>query len=272
MRSLARRRPITGRGYDIAYQAFGPLTCNAYTLVCNATNEAAIVDPSSYDSSEFAILRNRLKGKDVKHILLTHGHADHVAGVAAAAKEWPHAKIHLHPFEEENYRMAKTHGKNFGMEIEKLPPPTDEIVDGDILKIGESIQLRCLHTPGHAPGHVVFADDHQTSVNGDVILGGDLLFHGSVGRTDFYNSSMEDLLASLRRLYEELDEESIVLSGHTTPTYLNKERAENPFVVHALNQPKEWYEEAKARHQWKSRNSIDDDYEEPLDAERLGSQ
>ena len=146
--------------------------------------------------------------------------------------------------------MAQVHGKNFGMELPKLPPPTDEIVDGSILKIGENIQLKCLHTPGHAPGHVVFAEDQQTD-NGGVILGGDLLFRGSVGRTDFFNSSMEDLLASLRRLYEELDDESIVLSGHTTPTHLNKERAENPFVAHALNSPEEWYQEAKERHGWK---------------------
>ena len=119
------------------------------------------------------------------------------------------------------------------------------------MKIGETIQLKCLHTPGHAPGHSVFADDQPSDNNGDVIVGGDLLFRGSVGRTDFYNSSVEDLLASLRRLYEKLDDESIVLSGHTTPTYLNKERQENPFVAHALRSPEEWYKEAKERHQWK---------------------
>lgn len=249
MRSLTQRKAIAGRGYDVAYQAFGPLACNAYTLICNATNEAAIVDPSTYDSSEFAMLQDHLEGKEVKHILLTHGHADHVSGVADAAKQWPDAKIHLHPFEEENYRMSQVHGKNFGMVFPKPPPPTDEIVDGSILKIGKNIQLKCFHTPGHSPGHVVFADD-QTD-NGDVMLGGDLLFRGSVGRTDFFNSSMEDLLASLRRLYEELHDESIVLSGHTTPTFLNQERAENPFVAHALNSPEEWYEEAKERNGWK---------------------
>lgn len=249
MQSLARSKPIAGRGYDVAYQAFGPVACNAYTLVCDVTNEAAIVDPSSYESSEFAILQDHLEGKDVKHILLTHGHVDHVSGLADAAKQWPNAKIHLHSLEEENYRLAQAHGKNFGMELPKLPSPTDEIIDGSILKIGENIQLKCLHTPGHAPGHIVFVDDRTE--NGDVIVGGDLLFDGSVGRTDFFNSSMEDLLASLRRLYEELDDGSIVLSGHTTPTYLKKEREENPFVAHALNSPEEWYEEAKERHGWK---------------------
>jgi len=249
MHSLTKQIPIAGRGYDLAYQAFGPVACNAYTLVCNVTNQAAIVDPSTYDSSEFSVLRDSLEGNEVKHILLTHGHVDHVAGIADAAKQWPNAKIHLHPLEEENYQMARARGKDFGMELPKLPSPTDEIVDGNILKIGESIQLKCLHTPGHAPGHIVFADD-QTD-NGDVIVGGDLLFRGSVGRTDFFNSSTEDLLASLRRLYEELDDESIVLSGHTTPTYLNKERDSNPFVVHALSSPEEWYEEAKERHEWK---------------------
>ncbi|KAL3939956.1 MAG: hypothetical protein SGBAC_005413 [Bacillariaceae sp.] len=249
MQSLSRSKPIAGRGYDAAYQAFGPVACNAYTLICNVTNEAAIVDPSTYESSEFAVLQDHLKGKEVKHILLTHGHVDHVSGLADAAKQWPNAKIHLHSLEQENYEMARERGKSFGMELPELPSPTDEIVDGSILKIGDTIELKCLHTPGHAPGHVVFADDRTE--NGDVTIGGDLLFNGSVGRTDFFNSSMEDLLASLRRLYEELDDMSIVLSGHTTPTYLNKEREVNPFVAHALSSSGEWYEEAKDRHGWK---------------------
>jgi glyoxylase-like metal-dependent hydrolase (beta-lactamase superfamily II) len=212
-----------------------------FSLICDSTNDAVVIDPSFHDRSEFQSLETHLEGKNVKHILLTHGHADHVAGVADAARKWPDATIHLHPLEEENYNLAQAHGKNFGIEVPKLPPPTDEIEDGDILKVGENIQLEFLHTPGHAPGHVAFVDDRSS--DGAVIIGGDLLFRGSVGRTDFFNSSTDDLLASLRRLYEELDDESIVLSGHTTPTYLKNERATNPFVAHALSLPEEWYQD-----------------------------
>jgi glyoxylase-like metal-dependent hydrolase (beta-lactamase superfamily II) len=219
-----------------------------FALVCDSTNDAIIIDPSCHDNGEFELLEAHLRHKNVKHILLTHGHADHVAGLADAAKKWPGATIHLHPLEEENFKLAQAHGLNFGLKLPKLPPPTHEIADGDILRVGENIQLRFIHSPGHSPGHVAFVDD--TKKNGSVIVGGDLLFRGSVGRTDFFNSSTEDLLASLRRLYEELDDESIVLSGHTTPTFLKIERHSNPFVASALNFPDEWYQEAKQRHDW----------------------
>jgi glyoxylase-like metal-dependent hydrolase (beta-lactamase superfamily II) len=118
-----------------------------------------------------------------------------------------------------------------------------------------------VHTPGHAPGHVTFVDPRPVPNNhddntdndnnqGNVIISGDLLFRGAVGRTDIYNASVEDLFASLRRLYELYDDESIVLSGHTTPTHLKRERKTNPFVDLALRRPVEWYEEAKERNGW----------------------
>lgn len=236
----------------MAYEACGPLMCNMFSLVCDATGDAVVVDPSTHDKSEFDSLQAHLDGKNVKHILLTHGHADHVSGVSDAMKLWPHATLHLHPLEQENYQLAKVQGRQYGLRIPDLPEPTDTLADGDILKVGESIQLRVVHTPGHAPGHVAFVDDRPTETgDGAVVVGGDLLFRGSVGRTDFFNSSTEDLFVSLRRLYEELDDESIILSGHTSPTFLKAERESNPFVVSALQRPDEWFQEAKQRHDWK---------------------
>jgi hydroxyacylglutathione hydrolase len=227
--------------------------CNMYSFVCETTGDAVVIDPSTHDISEFEGLQAHLDGKNVKHILLTHGHADHVTGVSDAMKAWPNASLHLHPLEEENYQLAREQGRYFGIRVpESLPKPTDALNDGDILKVGESIQLRVVHTPGHAPGHVAFVDDRPTTENdGAVVIGGDLLFRGSVGRTDFFNSSVDDLFASLRRLYEELDDESIILSGHTTPTFLKEERNTNPFVVSALDRSNEWFQEVKQRHEWK---------------------
>jgi glyoxylase-like metal-dependent hydrolase (beta-lactamase superfamily II) len=226
--------------------------CNTLSFVCERTGDAVVIDPSTHDSTEFEGLQEHLEGKNVKHILLTHAHADHVIGVADALKCWPNASLHLHPLEEENYRLAQEQGRSFGLRVPKLPEPTDTLQDGDVLKVGETIELRVVHTPGHAPGHVAFVDDRPLGdgSNGAVVIGGDLLFRGSVGRTDFFNSSVEDLFASLRRLYEELDEESIVLSGHTTPTSLKAEKETNPFVASALQRPKEWYDEARQRHGW----------------------
>ena len=273
MRLLSRRLPIRGRGYSLASKACNPLACHTYALICESTQEAAVVDPSFGSPSEFQSLVDHLESQqaNLKHILLTHGHPDHVLGVAETVKAWPDASLHLHPLEAENYEQAKELGTEFGIRFpdEPLPSPTHELKDGDVIRVGKNVELTVIHTPGHAPGHVVFADrrglnhtdfaslgDNASDMsdskrNGNVLLSGDLLFHGSVGRTDFFNSSVDDLYASIRRLYNLFDDESIVLSGHTTPTFLKNEKVANPFVDLALKRPVEWYNEVKELHQWK---------------------
>ena len=210
MRSLSKRVPIRGRGYSLASKACGSLACRVYALVCESTKDAAVVDPSFCSPFEFQALVDHLESQkaNLKHVLLTHGHPDHVVGVAETMKAWPEASLHLHPLEEENYKQAREIGYDFGIRFsdEKLQPPTDELYDGDIIRVGNNIELTVIHTPGHAPGHVAFVDrrcanhkdsgnkgDNQT--NGNVLISGDLLFHGSVGRTDFPNSSVDDLYA-----------------------------------------------------------------------------
>lgn len=268
MRNLSKRLPIRGRGYSVASKACGPLACRMYALICESTKDAAVVDPSFCSPFEFQALVDYLENQKavLKHVLLTHGHPDHVIGVAETMKAWPEASLHLHPLEEENYLEAREIGHNFGIRFpdDDLPPPTDELKDGDIIKVGNNIELSVIHTPGHAPGHVAFVDsrcvshtdfvswrdDSDNQKTGNVVISGDLLFHGSVGRTDFPNSSVDDLYASIRRLYERFDENSIVLSGHTTPTFLKNERLTNPFVDLALRRPLEWYNEVGERHLW----------------------
>ena len=277
MRDLSRRIPIRGRGYKVGYQACGPLLCNIYALICETTGETAIVDPSCETSNDWDDVLSFLRperGKfksdlDVQHIFLTHGHADHVLGVTEAMKRWPSASLFLHPLEEENYREAHLLGKQFGMKIPaSLPAPTEELHDGCILNVGETIRMRVVHTPGHSPGHVAFADNRPCrSIHADskaddgdcsgenslgaVIIGGDLLFRGTVGHTEMPNASFTDLTASLCRLYDMFHEDSIVLSGHTTPTWLKTEKESNRYVISALQRPKKLLEEAKQRHGWK---------------------
>mmetsp|Transcript_8960 Transcript_8960/g.19364 ORF Transcript_8960/g.19364 Transcript_8960/m.19364 type:complete len:275 (+) Transcript_8960:99-923(+) len=267
MRDLSKRLPIRGRGYSLASKSCGPLACNTYAVVCESTKDAAVIDPSFSTPHEFQALAKFLEDRDanLKHVLLTHGHPDHVFGISELMRAWPQPSLFLHPLEESNYNEARQVGLDFGLRFpgdddEALPTPTHSLIDGDVLKIGESIELSVVHTPGHAPGHVAFVDRRRLAMDprrkedsgstGSVLISGDLLFHGSVGRTDFHNSSMDDLYASIRRLYELFDDDSIVLSGHTTPTFLKKERFANPFVDLALRRPLDWYEEARERHAW----------------------
>lgn len=237
--------------------ACGPLACNTFAFVCESTKESVIVDPSTCSPSEFQALGEFLEGTKVKKILLTHGHPDHVAGVLDCMQTWPHATLSLHPLDMKNYLEAPNIAAHFGLKIPyDLPEPTDALRDRQIIRVGASIELEVLHTPGHAPGHVSFVDGRRSFLHdsvenhGAVIVGGDLLFRGSVGRTDWPNASLEDLYASLRRLYEHFDDESIVLTGHTTPTYLKTEKEKNPFVAMSLQRSDDWYQEAQERNGW----------------------
>jgi glyoxylase-like metal-dependent hydrolase (beta-lactamase superfamily II) len=234
-----------------------------FALICEKTKESAVIDPSFTNRNEFDAFWQYLDdhGAKIRHILLTHGHPDHVAGVSETLREWPDASLHLHPQEEENYYTAQELAAQLGLPFalaNKLPDPTNDLKDGDMIKIGEKIELHVIHTPGHAPGHVAFVDSRPCPERkmGQVLMSGDLLFRGSVGRTDLHNGSVEDLLASIRRLYELHDESSMVLSGHTTPTTLQREKGSNPFVDISLKRPKEWYEEAEERHKWVGMESL----------------
>ena len=216
MRILSGRLPIRGRGYALASRSCGPLACNAYALVCGSTGEAAVVDPSFSTPCDLGALESFLEAGGataVTRILLTHGHPDHVEGVSELTKAWPGASLSLHPLEAANYEGAKRMGRDlFGMDFPNdgpLPAPTHALEDGQVLAIGSSIELSVVHTPGHSPGHVAFADrrtsrganqggsesDKGRGAAGSVLLSGDLLFQGSVGRTDFHNSSLDDLYA-----------------------------------------------------------------------------
>jgi hydroxyacylglutathione hydrolase len=247
-----------------------------FALICDSTKEAAVIDNSITNPFEFHTFQRYLTeqhGARLKHIFLTHAHPDHIVGLQETMKRWPEVSLHLHPMEEENYHMAHDFGMKLGMPMshEKLPTPTDELSEGQVIRVGDSIELTAVHTPGHSPGHIVFVDrrtmgnlekegngpaqstsdsDDIEKNNGSVLFSGDLLFRGSVGRTDLHNASMEDLLASIRRLYEWFDDDSIVLSGHSTPTFLKRERKSNPFVDLALKRPQAWFEEYKEHHEW----------------------
>lgn len=191
---------------DIRRFVVGPLFTNCYLLTVGG--EAAVVDPGGLTPE----LEQALDGVELKYILLTHGHFDH-AEAAELLQARTGASICYHPQEKSSFWA-----------LGRTPPPLDrELKEGDEIILGPE-KLLVWHLPGHSPGSLAFLWQA-----GKVALVGDVLFAGSVGRTDLPGGSWESLERSLRRLLS-LDGAWKILAGHGPETDLDRERRLNPFL------------------------------------------
>lgn len=202
----------------------GPMDNNTYLIVDEATNEAALVDPS-FDS-EGLWPEIEASGVAIRYILNTHAHFDHVIGNAFYVQR-TQAPIALHHADLTLLRNLPEQGRRFGFDLEPSPEPIILLEDEQTLILGETL-IRVLFTPGHAPGHVVF-------LVGEDVISGDCLFAGSIGRTDLPGGSYQSLMESIRTRLLTLPDETRVLPGHGEPTTIGQERRTNPYL-----QAKEW--------------------------------
>ncbi|EGD75269.1 hypothetical protein PTSG_06922 [Salpingoeca rosetta] len=216
-------------GVCVLGRPVGPLAMNQYLVFCEDTKEAAIVDSGTDTMPDFLdIIKN--EQLDVKYLLQTHAHPDHVAGLAVTKRQFPAAKVVMHEKELPVAAAAPQFGQAFGLSIEPLPEPDLLLDDNATITIG-NLTFRALHTPGHCPGHLCFYEEEK-----GILFSGDLLFKGTVGRTDLPGSAQADMKASLQRLVEvvrssDIDEsDTHIFPGHMEPTTMRFELRVNPFL------------------------------------------
>lgn len=207
---------------DVVAIPNGQLVQNCYLVADRQRGVAVIIDPGEEPQLFLAELDTR--AWTLTGIWLTHAHVDHIMGVGAI-KAATGVPILLHPADRLLYDDLPAQGEWMGQHLEAPPPPDISVAAGQTLKVGDlTFQVR--HTPGHSPGSVSF-------VGPGVVFGGDVLFNGSIGRTDLPGGEFGTLMASISREFLTLPDSTIVYSGHGPETTIGVERMTNPFLTGA---------------------------------------
>lgn len=206
-----------------------PFVENCY--VVHDGGEAALVDPGTATAAERRLVLDYLDvhGLRVRHLLLTHAHIDHILGCAFFAErfgaEAEHGGWQLHPADFPLLEHVPMQAALFNVPVTPPPAPTHRLEAGETIPLGGGA-FTVRHAPGHAPGHVLFVNEA-----GGFVLGGDVLFAGSIGRTDLWQGSYPVLLQSIREQLLTLPDETVVHPGHGPATTIGQERHTNPFLV-----------------------------------------
>ncbi len=207
---------------EIIPLVLGPVATNAY-LVGETDGQTAVVIDPAWDG-ELIVEEAKRRGWQIEQIWLTHAHFDHIGGIAGIVKNThPEPKIALHPADFPLYSVQGG-AALFGMRIEAGPEPTLCLEHGQSLTLG-TFTFEVRHCPGHTPGHVVFYCAAEK-----VMFCGDVIFQGSVGRTDLPGGDYDTLIQSIQTQIMTLPDETRLLSGHGAETTVGVERSENPFL------------------------------------------
>jgi hydroxyacylglutathione hydrolase len=199
----------------------GPFQENCYVLGDEASGVGAVVDPGD-EASRIAMAVEQT-GLEIGSIIVTHAHIDHVGAVAALVDEYS-CPVLMHAEAEPMLEQVPTQAMMMGLRFSKVPTVDHHIGEGEMVEVGD-LRLRPLYTPGHAPGHLAFYIEEE-----GLVLSGDALFAGSVGRVDLPGGSMEVLMRSIEERFMTLPDETRVYPGHGPQTQIGNERVSNPFL------------------------------------------
>ncbi|AEI50147.1 MBL fold metallo-hydrolase [Runella slithyformis] len=203
---------------------FSPFAENTYVLY-DETNEAVVIDPGCLMQSEKETLSRFIEqeGLKVTMLLQTHAHLDHVFGSAYVKRKYG-VKMYMHKNELPILSSVENRCQLWGIRGYEPVEADAFLEEGDVITFGHST-LETLFVPGHAPGHLAFVNHTQRFV-----IGGDVLFRGSVGRTDFPLCDHAALIRSIQTKFMTLEDDYQVFAGHMEPTTIGRERRTNPFL------------------------------------------
>ncbi len=204
-------------------------TCNPFQTngyLVDADGEVVIIDPSCASTEETDDVCGLIdaSGAKLSRILLTHAHIDHIFGVQALVDRYG-AAVHVHASDKPLLAQGAAQAALFGVDLTVPSGPFTHLTPGEPLRIG-SRPWDILHTPGHSPGSVTFVDRAER-----VAFSGDVLFMGSIGRTDLWKGSLPVLMQSIFQQLVPLGEDMRILPGHGAATTVGQELATNPFLT-----------------------------------------
>ena len=210
---------------EINQITFNPFQENTFIL-WDETRECIIIDPGCYEENEKEYLRNFIESNNLNPVKLinTHCHIDHILGNKFVSEEW-NIDLYIHkediPLIENAGEIARTYGFT---EYKGSPYPKYFLGEGEVLEFGNS-KLNILFTPGHSPGHICLLNTEQ-----NLIIAGDVLFNGSIGRTDLPGGDYDTLINSIKTKLLCLQDDAEVFCGHGPSTTIGKEKFSNPFL------------------------------------------
>ena len=204
---------------DIKVMPLGPISANCYILTDKKSRESAVIDPGDFNEA----LKNAVKDLNIKYILLTHGHFDHILALDEVRKKYA---VPVYAEEEEEAVLENPEWNLSGWQGLSVSAKADRLLkDGDVLRLA-GMEIQVLHTPGHTRGSCCYYIPDQK-----MAFTGDTLFCESYGRTDFPTSSSAAIQSSVRRLLKELPADTDVFPGHDSFTRIEEERKYNPLAV-----------------------------------------
>lgn len=203
---------------------FNPVSVNTY-VVWDETKQCLLVDVGCCNEEEFNRLELFIKRNELKPVKLinTHGHFDHVWGTKLATGKWG-IDFSAHKSAELTINLVSKHSAMFGFDPIAVAPISSYIEDGDEIPFGDS-KLVAYHVPGHSPGSIVYY-----SADGEFVITGDVLFKGSVGRTDFEYGDSALLISGIKSKVITLPDNTVVYPGHGASSTIIDEKSNNPFI------------------------------------------